>query len=84
VDIAHLWNRRREKEVRKNLLTFSIDVQYNKGRSQKMAQTLMDQQDIDLTSTSHEVMQEAMEVAQRSARKLRKLQRKFDYLRCGL
>jgi hypothetical protein len=45
----------------------SGDVQYNKGCSQKMVQTLMDSQDPDLASRAHEVMQEAMEVVQRNA-----------------
>jgi uncharacterized protein YijF (DUF1287 family) len=45
----------------------SGDVQYNKGFSHKMVQTLMDSQDADLASRTHEVMQEAMEVVQRNA-----------------
>jgi hypothetical protein len=50
-------------------------MQYNKSGIQKMAQTQMDPQEPDLASKVNEIMQEAMEAAQRSSGKLRKLQR---------
>jgi hypothetical protein len=68
----------------KELIDISENVQYNKGCSWKMVQKKMDSHDPELVSRVQEVMQEAMELAQRSASKLRKLQRRFDYLQSGL
>jgi hypothetical protein len=67
----------------KELIDISENVQYNKGCSWKMVQKKMDSHDPELVSRAQEVMQEVMELAQRSASKLRKLQRRFDYLQSG-
>jgi hypothetical protein len=48
-----------------------------------MVQVLLDSKDPELASRALEIMQEAMAAAQRSESKLRKLQRRFDYLQSG-
>jgi hypothetical protein len=49
-------------------------VQYNKGCSQKLTETLMDSQDVKLARKAHETMLEAIKTTQKSGSKLRKLQ----------
>jgi hypothetical protein len=71
------------KRSKEELIDMSKDVQYNKGCSQKTAQT--DSQDADPASRAHEIMLlEAMEAARRSASKLRKLQRRAYCLKSSL
>ncbi len=55
-------------------------MQYNKRCPQKMTQMVMDWQDPDLASKAHEIMLQAVEATQKNASKMRKLQKKADYL----
>ncbi len=58
---------RSQKKSEGELIDMTGDVQYNRGCLQKMAQILMDLQDLEIASKAHGIMLEVMEAAPNSA-----------------